>query len=160
MKIFKLVGRDISYSFSMAYFSEKFRNSNIEDSVYKNFDIPNITHLPQLISKNKGLRGLNVTIPYKEEVIPYLDKLSRKAEQVGAVNCVKVTEKGKLKGYNTDVYGFKKSLKPLLKPHHKKALVLGTGGASRAVIYVLEKLGLEYKIRSEERRVGKESRSR
>src|SRR5690606_12140771 len=94
----------------------------------------------------KDLKGLNVTIPYKQEIIPYLDKLSRKAEEVGAVNTINITKNGKLKGYNTDVYGFKKSLKPLLKPHHKKALVLGTGGASKAVIYVLEKLGLAYKI--------------
>lgn len=146
MRIFGLIGKNINYSFSVAYFSEKFQKESITDALYKNFDIPEITYFLQILKKHKDLKGLNVTIPYKQEIIPYLDKLSRKAEEVGAVNTIKVTKKGKLKGYNTDVYGFKKSLKPLLKPHHKKALVLGRGGASRAVIYVLEKLGLEYKI--------------
>lgn len=146
MRIFGLIGKNINYSFSAAYFSEKFQKESITDALYKNFDIPEVTYFLQILKKHKDLKGLNVTIPYKQEIIPYLDKLSRKAEEVGAVNTIKVTKKGKLKGYNTDVYGFKKSLKPLLKPHHKKALVLGTGGASRAVIYVLEKLGLEYKI--------------
>ena len=145
MKIFGLIGKNINYSFSAKYFSEKFENEKIENSVYKNFDIPDITYFPQIIKKNKELKGLNVTIPYKEEIIPYLDKLSRKAEEIGAVNCIKITKKGNLKGYNTDVFGFKKSLKPLLKPNHTKALILGTGGASKAVAYVLEKLGIEYK---------------
>lgn len=145
MKIFGLVGRNIDYSFSVTYFLEKFTNEKTEDVVYKNFDIPDITYFPQIIKKNKGIKGLNVTIPYKEEVVPYLDKLSRKAEEIGAVNCIKITKKGNLKGYNTDVYGFKKSLLPLLKPHHKKALILGTGGASKAIAYVLEKLEIEYK---------------
>lgn len=145
MKIFGLIGKNINYSFSAKYFSEKFENEKIENSVYKNFDIPDITYFPQIIKKNKELKGLNVTIPYKEEIIPYLDKLSRKAEEIGAVNCIKITEKGNLKGYNTDVFGFKKSLKPLLKPHHTKALILGTGGASKAVAYVLGKLGIKYK---------------
>lgn len=146
MRIFGLVGKNINYSFSVAYFSDKFQKENITDVLYKNFDIPDVTYFLQILKKHKDLKGLNVTIPYKQEIIPYLDKLSRKAEEVGAVNTIKITKKGKLKGYNTDVYGFKKSLKPFLKPHHKKALVLGTGGASKAVIYVLEKLGLEYKI--------------
>lgn len=146
MRIFGLIGKNINYSFSVAYFSDKFQKENITDVLYKNFDIPDVTYFLQILKKHKDLKGLNVTIPYKQEIIPYLDKLSRKAEEVGAVNTIKITKKGKLKGYNTDVYGFKKSLKPFLKPHHKKALVLGTGGASKAVIYVLEKLGLEYKI--------------
>jgi shikimate dehydrogenase len=146
MRIFGLIGRNINYSFSVAYFSDKFQKENITDALYKNFDIPDVTYFLQILKKHKDLKGLNVTIPYKQEIIPYLDKLSRKAEEVGAVNTIKITKKGLLKGYNTDVYGFKKSLKPLLKPHHKKALVLGTGGASKAVIYVLDKLGLDYKI--------------
>lgn len=144
MRIFGLVGRNISYSFSEKYFSDKFKNENIPDSVYKNFDIPDITYFPQIIKKNKQLKGLNVTIPYKEEIIPYLDKLSEKAEEIGAVNTIRITKKGKLKGYNTDVYGFEKSLTPLLKPHHTKALILGTGGASKAVAWVLKKLGITY----------------
>jgi shikimate dehydrogenase len=146
MRIFGLIGRNINYSFSVAYFSDKFQKKNITDALYKNFDIPDVTYFLQILKKHKDLKGLNVTIPYKQEIIPYLDKLSRKAEEVGAVNTIKITKNGNLKGYNTDVYGFKKSLKPLLKPHHKKALVLGTGGASKAVVYVLEKLGLAYKI--------------
>ncbi len=145
MNIFGLIGKNISYSFSEKYFSEKFENEKIKDSVYKNFDIPEITYFPQIIKRNKGLKGLSVTIPYKEEIIPYLDKLSQKAEEIGAVNCIKITKKGKLKGYNTDIFGFKKSIKPLLKPYHTKALILGTGGASKAVVYVLGKLGIEYK---------------
>jgi shikimate dehydrogenase len=146
MRIFGLIGRNINYSFSVAYFSDKFQKKNITDALYKNFDIPDVTYFLQILKKHKDLKGLNVTIPYKQEIIPYLDKLSRKAEEVGAVNTIKITKNGNLKGYNTDVYGFEKSLKPLLKPHHKKALVLGTGGASKAVVYVLEKLGLAYKI--------------
>lgn len=146
MRIFGLIGRNINYSFSVAYFSNKFQKENITDALYKNFDIPDITYFLQILKKHKDLKGLNVTIPYKQEIIPYLDKLSRKAEEVGAVNTIKITKNGKLKGYNTDVYGFEKSLKPLLKPSHKKALVLGTGGASKAVIYALQQFGLEYKI--------------
>lgn len=146
MRIFGLIGRNINYSFSVAYFSDKFQKENITDALYKNFDIPDVTYFLQILKKHKDLKGLNVTIPYKQEIIPYLDKLSKKAEEVGAVNTIKITKNGNLKGYNTDVYGFEKSLKPLLKPHHQKALVLGTGGASRAVVYVLVKLGLAYKI--------------
>ncbi|WP_415060627.1 shikimate dehydrogenase family protein, partial [Flavobacterium sp.] len=97
-----------------------------------------------IIRNNPLLKGLNVTIPYKEKIIPYLEQLSKKAAKIGAVNCIKITKKGKLKGYNTDYYGFKKSLQPLLQPHHKKALILGTGGASKAVAYALEELGILY----------------
>src|SRR5690606_4253237 len=99
---------------------------------------------PKIIRENSNLKGLNVTIPYKEKIIPYLDKLNEKATKIGAVNCIKITKKGKLKGYNTDYYGFKKSLEPLLQPHHQKALILGTGGASKAVAFALEELGILY----------------
>lgn len=159
MKIFGLVGKNIDYSFSVNYFTQKFQTQNINDSIYKNFDIPDISYFPQIVKKNKGLRGLNVTIPYKTEVIPYLNKLSRKAEQIGAVNCIRITKKGKLKGYNTDAYGFRKSLCPLLEAHHKKALILGTGGASKAVAFVLEELGIEYKYVSRNPQVGQFSYS-
>jgi len=145
MNIFGLVGRDINHSFSQKYFSQKFETEKIKDTLYKNFDIPEISYFPEIIKKNKNLKGLNVTIPYKQEIIPYLDKLSLKAEEIGAVNCIKLTKNHKLKGYNTDVYGFKKSLLPLLKPHHRQALILGTGGASKAVAYVLEKLNITCK---------------
>jgi len=144
MKIFGLVGKNIVYSFSQKYFLDKFQNEKINDCLYKNFDIPDSTYFPQIIRKNKNIKGLNVTIPYKQEIIPYLDKLSRKAEEIGAVNCIKITKKNTLKGYNTDVYGFKKVIIPLLQPHHTHALILGTGGVAKAVAYVLEKLNIHY----------------
>lgn len=139
-----LLGKDISYSFSKAYFKKKFENENIEDTTYGNFDIESIDLFPSIIKNTKNLKGLNVTIPYKQEVMPFLDKINKKAKAIGAVNTIKITKKGKLVGYNTDFYGFTKSLKPLLKPHHKKALILGTGGASKAIAYSLKKLGISY----------------
>lgn len=144
MNIFGLVGKDIDYSFSREYFTAKFQAANIQNCIYKNFDIPQITYFPQIIKKNKGLIGLNVTIPYKEEVIPYLDDLSLTAEEIRAVNTIKVTAQGQLKGYNTDAYGFEQSIKPLLKPHHTSALILGRGGASKAVAWVFKRLGIAY----------------
>ena len=130
---FGLLGRNISYSFSKGYFTEKFSDEVFAGNSYENFDIAEIDHLTGLLKNNPDLKGLNVTIPYKEQIIPFLDKLSKKAALIGAVNTIKFTKNGKLKGYNTDYYGFKKSLKPLLEPHHKKALILGTGGASKGV---------------------------
>ena len=143
-KRFGLLGRNINYSFSKGYFTEKFNNENFEGCTYENFDIQEISSFPEIIKNNPDLKGLNVTIPYKESVIPYLDKLSKKATEIGAVNTIKFTKKGKLKGYNTDYYGFKKSLKPLLQSHHKKALILGTGGASKGVAYALKELEIPY----------------
>lgn len=137
---FGLVGKDISYSFSKKYFNEKFSNENFDICTYENFDIQSINEFPEIITKNPDIEGLNITIPFKETIIPYLHKLSKKAAQIGAVNVVKITKKGNLKGYNSDYYGFKKSLKPLLKPHHKKALILGTGGAAKAVTFALDQL--------------------
>ncbi len=144
MNIFGLIGKNIGYSFSVDYFTNKFKSENIQGCMYKNFDIPDITYFPQIIKKNKGLVGLNVTIPYKEEIIPYLDMLSQKAEEVGAVNTIRVTSEGKLKGYNTDVYGFEKSIRPLLQPYHTHALIFGKGGASKAVAWVFRKIGISY----------------
>ncbi len=149
-KRFGLLGCNINYSFSKGYFTEKFNNENFAGCTYENFDIPEITIFPEIIKNNPDLKGLNVTIPYKEIIIPYLDKLSKKATRIGAVNTVKITQKGKLIGYNTDYYGFKKSLKPLLQPHHKKALILGTGGASKGVAFALEELGILYTFVSRE----------
>lgn len=147
---FGLLGRNISYSFSKNHFSEKFKNSVFEGYSYENFDIENINHFTELIKNNPDLRGMNVTIPYKEAILPFLDKLSKKATTIGAVNTIKFTKKGKLKGYNTDYYGFKKSLEPLLQPHHTKALILGTGGASKGVAFALEELGILYTFVSRE----------
>lgn len=149
-KRYGLLGRNINYSFSKGYFTEKFKNENFEGCTYENFDIPEITKLPEIIKNNPDLKGLSVTIPYKETVIPYLDKLSKKAALIGAVNTIKITKKGKLKGYNTDYYGFKKALKPLLKKRHKKALILGTGGASKGVAFALDELGISYTFVSRE----------
>ena len=147
---FGLLGKNIGYSFSVGYFAEKFKSLNLEDYEYVNFDIPSIEDFPNIIKDNPNLKGMNVTIPYKEAVMPYLDKISKKAQRIGAVNTIKFTKSGKLKGYNSDYYGFKKSLKPLLEPHHKKALILGTGGASKGVAFALEELGLTYTFVSRE----------
>jgi len=143
-KRFGLLGRNISYSFSKGHFTTKFEKENYAGYTYENFDIQEISGFPEIIKNTANLSGLNVTIPYKEEVIPFLDKLSKKAAKIGAVNTIKFTKKGKLKGYNTDYYGFLKSLSPLLQEHHKKALILGTGGASKGVAFALEELGIEY----------------
>ncbi|AJR03848.1 shikimate dehydrogenase family protein [Siansivirga zeaxanthinifaciens] len=140
-----LLGRNISYSFSRTYFKEKFEKEGIENTTYENFDIDSIEKLPAIIENTKNLKGLNVTIPYKQEVMPFLDKINKKAKEIGAVNTIKITKKGKLVGYNTDCYGFKKSLQPYLKSSHKNALILGTGGASKAVAYSLKQLGINYK---------------
>lgn len=149
-KRFGLLGRNINYSFSKGYFTDKFNCENFAGCTYENFDIPEITAFPEVIKSTSDLKGLNVTIPYKETVIPFLDKLSKKAELIGAVNTIKITKKGKLKGYNTDYYGFKKSLEPLLQPHHKKALILGTGGASKGVAFALDELDITYTFVSRE----------
>lgn len=139
-----LLGKDISYSFSRTYFKKKFENEGIDNTSYENFDIENIDLFPSIIKNTKGIKGLNVTIPYKEQVIPFLDKINKKAKAIGAVNTIKITKKGKLVGYNTDCYGFKKTLKPFIKSHHKKALILGTGGASKAIAYTLNEMGITY----------------
>ena len=144
MRKFGLIGKNIDYSFSRSYFKNKFQKESINDATYENFDIDSIELFPNILSKNKNLKGLNITIPYKEAVIPYLDKLSKTAKKIVAVNTVKISKKGRLIGYNTDAYGFKKSLKPHLKPHHTKALILGTGGASKAVAYALHSLNISY----------------
>lgn len=144
--LFGLVGRNIGYSFSRGYFAEKFKLLGIEEThSYVNFDIDAIEEFPKIIHQYKfQLKGLNVTIPYKLSVFPYLDKIDKKARKIGAVNTIKITKRGRLKGYNTDVYGFKHSLHPLLHEHHTHALILGTGGASMAVAYALKKLDIMY----------------
>lgn len=143
---FGLIGKNISYSFSKDYFSKKFKLEGINNASYVNFDIQQIEELQSILESEKNLKGLNVTIPYKEAIIPYLDKLNKKAKKIGAVNTIKITKKGKLIGYNTDCYGFKKSLKPFLKPIHKRALILGTGGASKAIAFTLKQLNIDYQF--------------
>jgi shikimate dehydrogenase len=149
-KQYGLLGRNINYSFSKGYFTEKFDNEHFEGCTYENFDIQEISFFSEIIKNNPDLKGLNVTIPYKEEVMPFLNKLSKKAALIGAVNTIKMSPDGLLKGYNTDYYGFKKSLAPLLQPHHKKALILGTGGASKGVAFALEELDILYTFVSRE----------
>lgn len=145
MEKYGLIGYPLVHSFSISYFNEKFKNENI-DAVYENYEIPTIEQLREIIEINPKLKGLNVTIPYKEKVISYLDSISPEARWIGAVNVIKVIHKGKktiLKGYNSDVIGFTHSIEPLLEPFHKKALILGTGGASKAIDFGLKSLKLE-----------------
>lgn len=156
MKKYGLIGYPLGHSFSKNYFNEKFHSEGI-DAEYVNFEIPSIKELPSVIMENPDLVGLNVTIPYKEQVISYLDKLDDDAAAIGAVNVIKiVNQKGKIKliGYNSDVLGFTQSIEPLLEPQHAKALILGTGGASKAVNRGLKKLGLETKFVSRTPREG------
>ena len=148
-KRFGLLGRNINYSFSKGYFTEKFNGEIFAGCTYENFDVKEITAFPE-IKNTPDLKGLNVTIPYKESIIPFLDTLSEKAFKIGAVNVIRFTKKGNLKGYNSDCYGFKKSLEPLLQPHHKKALILGTGGAAKAVAFALDELNIFYTFVSRE----------
>ena len=145
MKKFGLIGYPLGHSFSRNFFNEKFHSENI-DAEYINFEIPTIEDLPKVITANPTLAGLNVTIPYKEQVMAYLDAIDKDAEAIGAVNVIKIKHvKGKpvLTGYNSDVLGFTRSIESLLEPHHKKALILGTGGASKAINYGLKQLGLQ-----------------
>lgn len=145
MKKFGLIGYPLGHSFSKNFFNEKFRSENI-CAEYVNFEIPTIEDFNKVLKANPTLCGLNVTIPYKEQVIGYLDELDKDAAAIGAVNVIKIDRsKGKLKliGYNSDVLGFTQSIEGLLEPHHKKALILGTGGASKAINYGLKQLGLE-----------------
>ncbi len=145
MDKYGLIGYPLVHSFSISYFNQKFIDEKI-DAVYENFEIPTIDLLPEVIDSNPDLRGLNVTIPYKQKVMPFLDAISQEAMAIGAVNVIKVTREGgksRLKGYNSDVIGFTKSIESMLEKFHKKALILGTGGASKAVDYGLKFLGLE-----------------
>lgn len=147
MRKFGLIGFPLSHSFSKKYFTEKFEKEGIENATYELFPIESIEQLPALIASEPNLIGLNVTIPYKELVLPFLDELDAKAEAIGAVNTITIRE-GKLKGYNTDYYGFKSSLTQWLgaNPLPEKAFILGTGGASKAVKASLEDLDIPYQF--------------
>lgn len=142
--LFGLLGRNISYSFSSGYFKEKFEELELENHQYQNFDVQEIQEFPGLLNQHKALCGMNVTTPYKEEIFPYLTEIEAEALEVGAVNTIKFLENGKLKGFNTDVFGFLNSLKPLLESHQTKALILGTGGASKAIAFALKKLHIGF----------------
>lgn len=144
MKKYGLIGYPLRHSFSIGYFNEKFRAEGI-DAEYVNFEIPTIAEFTGIVVENPTLAGLNVTIPYKEQVIPYLHELDKDTAEIGAVNVIKIVrKKGKIKliGYNSDIIGFTQSIEPLLMPHHKKALILGTGGAAKSVFHGLKNLGI------------------
>lgn len=145
MDKYGLIGYPLGHSFSRTYFNQKFEDEGL-DATYENYEIATVDALPEVIDTNPELKGLNVTIPYKEKVMEYLDTVSPEARSIGAVNVIKITrQEGKttLKGFNSDVIGFTKSIEPMLEKYHKKALILGTGGASKAVDFALKSLGLE-----------------
>ncbi len=155
MTEYGLIGYPLGHSFSRAFFNNKFADEGI-DAEYLNFEIPSAEMLFQVIEDHPSLRGLNVTLPHKQAVIPLLDELSDEARAIGAVNVIRITResgssKPHLKGFNSDIIGFMESIRPLLQPHHKKALVLGTGGASKAICHGLERLGIEWRYVSRSR---------
>lgn len=143
-KVYGLIGFPLTHSFSQVFFNQKFASENI-DAEYVNFEIPDIGDLPEVLSENPNLCGLNVTIPYKELVMPYLDEIDENARKIGAVNVIKFIvgkNETKLKGFNSDVVGFSDSIRPLLTAGMTKALVLGSGGAAKAVVVALENMGI------------------
>lgn len=147
MKTFGLIGYPLGHSFSKKYFTEKFENEGLTNHQYINFEIDSIARFPTIFDQYDNITGLNCTIPYKQQIMTFLNEIDDEAKQVGAVNTVKImnTPEGlRLKGFNTDIIGFERSIKPMLEPQHKKALILGTGGASKAVKHVLSKLGITY----------------
>lgn len=143
MMRYGLLGRTLTHSFSKRYFTNKFEKENLRGYTYDNFELLTIEEFPSLLSAHPDLKGLNVTIPYKEDVLQFLTDKNEIVSEIGACNCIKI-DGDKLTGFNTDVIGFKKTVEPHLKQHHKKALILGTGGASKAIGYVLQKLGIDY----------------
>jgi shikimate dehydrogenase len=150
--LYGLIGYPLAHSFSPAYFKKKFAEQNI-DAVYEAFTVEDISGFPDLLNAYPNMQGLNVTIPHKETVIFYLDELDSTAAEIGAVNCITL-KNGVKKGYNTDVTGFEQSLIPLLQSQHTHALILGTGGSSKAVAYVLKQLGIAYRFVSRKEQPG------
>jgi shikimate dehydrogenase len=145
MRRFGLIGKTLKHSFSKNYFAQKFTREGIRDCSYENFELPSIDQFPELIAEGRDLSGLNITIPYKEEVLQFLDKKTDAVNAVGACNCIKIIN-GELHGYNTDAVAFEDTLKKELKPHHQCALILGSGGASKAIQYALKKLGIDFLV--------------
>ena len=144
MNIYGIIGFPLSHSFSKKYFTEKFERESISNSLFESYELKEISLLDQLL-QNPDIRGFCITIPYKKEILSFLYEATDDVKKMGACNCVKISD-GKLFGYNTDVVGFENSFVKQLKPHHKKALILGTGGAAAAVEFVLQKLGIQYKF--------------
>jgi shikimate dehydrogenase len=162
MRRFGLIGKTLKHSFSKGFFEKKFSEQGIKDCSYDNFELPSINEFPNIIVNNPELKGLNVTIPYKEEVLQFLNSKNEIVESIGACNCIKIVG-AELHGFNTDAVAFKNSLQKYLKPHHKCALVLGTGGASKAVQYALKQLGIDFLLvsrRKQENQLGYEDVSR
>lgn len=149
MDIYGIIGYPLTYSFSRQYFTEKIEREQIQGAVYHSFPLESIEDLPGLLKQFPELKGLSVTIPYKEQVLPYVTRLSAEVEAIGAANCIRIRQ-GELTAYNTDIIGFEKSFIKKREPHHNQALVLGTGGASKAVQYVLKKLGINFLVVSRE----------
>lgn len=143
MNVYGLIGYPLTHSFSKKYFDAKFKSENISNAQFKLFDMPSISQLTQLLQQETDLKGFAITIPYKEQIIPYLHQTNAVVQQIKACNCVKMIN-NQLHGFNTDVLGFKQMLLPLLKPQHTQALILGTGGAAKAVQFVLEELNISY----------------
>ena len=149
MRTFGLIGYPLSHSFSKKFFSDKFEQEKIDGCKYDLFPIEKAELILTLIDENSSLCGINVTIPHKLAVMPFMDELDAAAAEIGAVNCISITSKNNavfLKGYNTDAYGFAESLKPMLEKQHEKALIFGDGGAAKAVKYVLKQLGIPYLV--------------
>lgn len=147
MHIYGLIGYPLGHSFSKKFFTEKFEKEGLSDYQYLNFELESITQFPSIFKQYPTIEGLNCTIPYKQSIIEYLDEIDEETKLVGAVNTIKpikTAEGIKLKGYNTDIIGFERALKPMLKENHKKALILGTGGASKAIKHILTKLGIDF----------------
>lgn len=156
MNLYGLIGYPLSHSFSKKYFTEKFEKENIPGSKYEMFEIKDIAELPNIVKNNPNLKGLNVTIPYKEAVIKYLDKIDASVKKIKAVNVIKIDAQGKMTGYNSDYHGFKSSLIKFLPENYNgiQALVLGSGGAAKAVKAALEDLHILYKTVSRKREGG------
>jgi shikimate dehydrogenase len=144
MKTYGLIGKSLSHSFSKEYFSQKFKKESISNCTYVNVELEMISDFRAKRIKYPNYKGLNVTIPYKESIIPFLDEIDPIAEKIGAVNTIQFLENGNLKGYNTDVVGFRNSIKPFLDLNHTRALIFGTGGASKAIAFVLKDLGIPF----------------
>jgi shikimate dehydrogenase len=151
MKCFGLIGFPLKISFSKGYFSEKFERENLNDCIYELFPLADISEFPEFVKTHPDLCGLNVTIPHKKTVMQYLDRLDESASEAGAVNVIKFQKDGTLIGYNSDVFGFEQSFLPLLKSHHRSALILGTGGAAAAVAYILRKHNISFQFVSRQK---------
>lgn len=147
MKTYGLIGYKLGHSFSRSFFTEKFRNEGLTEHEYVNFELDSIEEFPSVFAQGKSICGLNCTIPYKQQIMQFMNEIDPEAAEIGAVNTVKIIDQnGKriLKGYNTDLYGFENSLRPMLEDKHRRALILGTGGASKAIRFLFDRMGISF----------------